>query len=171
MEVNGETKRIHIRRVHLEEDTGKLFHVAGDESYVDLNRSGVPLMEIVTEFPPDIHSADDARAYLTKLRAILTTIGVCDGKMEEGSLRCEPNVSVREVGSDTFGTKTEIKNLNSFRAVERGIDYEVERQISLIERGEKIMQETRGGTIINRRRSASAVKRANRSTAISRSRI
>ena len=128
----------------MEEDTGKLFHVAGDESYVDLNRSGVPLMEIVTEFPPDIHSADDARAYLTKLRAILTTIGVCDGKMEEGSLRCEPNVSVREVGSDTFGTKTEIKNLNSFRAVERGIDYEVERQISLIERGEKIAQETRG---------------------------
>ncbi len=144
VEVNGKTKRIHIRRVHLEEDTGKLFHVAGDESYVDLNRSGVPLMEIVTEFPPDIHSADDARAYLTKLRAILTTIGVCDGKMEEGSLRCEPNVSVREVGSDTFGTKTEIKNLNSFRAVERGIDYEVQRQITLIERGEPVAQETRG---------------------------
>ena len=144
IEVNGETKRIHIRRVHLEEDTGKLFHVAGDESYVDLNRSGVPLMEIVTEFPPDIHSSEDAKAYLTKLRAILTTIGVCDGKMEEGSLRCEPNVSVREVGSDTFGTKTEIKNLNSFRAVERGIDYEVERQITLIERGEPIAQETRG---------------------------
>ena len=144
IEVGSETKRIHIRRVHLEEDTGKLFHVAGDESYVDLNRSGVPLMEIVTEFPPDIHSADEAKAYLTKLRAILTAIGVCDGKMEEGSLRCEPNVSVREVGSDTFGTKTEIKNLNSFRAVERGIDYEVERQISLIERGEPIAQETRG---------------------------
>jgi aspartyl-tRNA(Asn)/glutamyl-tRNA(Gln) amidotransferase subunit B len=144
IEVNGKTKRVHIRRVHLEEDTGKLFHAIGDESYVDLNRSGVPLMEIVTDFPPDIHSAEEARAYLAKLRAILTYIGVCDGKMEEGSLRCEPNVSIRPVGSDTFGTKTEIKNLNSFRAVQRGIEYEVQRQIEALERGEKIVQETRG---------------------------
>ena len=144
VDVNGATKRIHIRRVHLEEDTGKLFHVVGDESYVDLNRSGVPLMEIVTEFPPDIHSADEARAYLTKLRAILTYIGVCDGKMEEGSLRCEPNVSIRPLGSDTFGTKTEIKNLNSFRAVHKGIEYEVERQAEALGRGERIAQETRG---------------------------
>ncbi len=144
IEVSGETKRIHIRRVHLEEDTGKLFHVLGDESYVDLNRSGVPLMEIVTEFPPDIHSSDEAKAYLVKLRAILTFIGVCDGKMEEGSLRCEPNVSIRVKGSDTFGTKTEIKNLNSFRAVQRGIEYECERQANLLERGERIPQETRG---------------------------
>ena len=144
IEVGGETKRIHIRRVHLEEDTGKLFHVIGDESYVDLNRSGVPLMEIVTEFPPDIHSSDEARAYLVKLRSILTFIGVCDGKMEEGSLRCEPNVSIREKGSGTFGTKTEIKNLNSFRAVQRGIEYEVERQALLLDRGERVVQETRG---------------------------
>ena len=144
VDVNGVTKRIHIRRVHLEEDTGKLFHVVGDESYVDLNRSGVPLMEIVTEFPPDIHSPDEARAYLTKLRAILTYIEVCDGKMEEGSLRCEPNVSIRPVGSDTFGTKTEIKNLNSFKAVQKGIEYEVTRQAEALERGEKIVQETRG---------------------------
>jgi len=144
IEVSGETKRIHIRRVHLEEDTGKLFHVIGDESYVDLNRSGVPLMEIVTEFPPDIHSSDEARAYLVKLRSILTFIGVCDGKMEEGSLRCEPNVSIREKGSGTFGTKTEIKNLNSFRAVQRGIEYEVERQALLLDRGERVVQETRG---------------------------
>jgi len=144
IEVGGETKRIHIRRVHLEEDTGKLFHVIGDESYVDLNRSGVPLMEIVTEFPPDIHSSDEARAYLVKLRSILTFIGVCDGKMEEGSLRCEPNVSIREKGSSTFGTKTEIKNLNSFRAVQRGIEYEVERQALLLDRGERVVQETRG---------------------------
>jgi aspartyl-tRNA(Asn)/glutamyl-tRNA(Gln) amidotransferase subunit B len=144
IEVEGETKRIHIRRVHLEEDTGKLFHVVGDESFVDLNRSGVPLMEIVTDFPPDIHSAAEARIYLMKLRAILTYIDVCDGKMEEGSLRCEPNVSVRRKGSATFGTKTEIKNLNSFRAVERGIEYEVERQAALLERGEQIVQETRG---------------------------
>ncbi len=144
VDVNGATKRIHIRRVHLEEDTGKLFHVVGDESYVDLNRSGVPLMEIVTEFPPDIHSAEEARAYLTKLRAILTYIEVCDGKMEEGSLRCEPNVSIRPVGSDTFGTKTEIKNLNSFKAVYKGIEYEVERQAQALGRGERIAQETRG---------------------------
>ena len=146
IEVNGETKRIHIRRVHLEEDTGKLFHIPGDnrESFVDLNRSGVPLMEIVTEFPPDIHSADEAREYLVKLRAILTYIDVCDGKMEEGSLRAEPNVSIRPVGSDTFGTKTEIKNLNSFRAVHRGIEYECARQAELLDRGERIVQETRG---------------------------
>ncbi len=144
IEVDGQVKRIHIRRVHLEEDTGKLFHVAGDESFVDLNRSGVPLMEIVTEFPPDIHSADEARAYLMKLRTILTFIGVCDGKMEEGSLRCEPNVSIREIGTHILGTKTEIKNLNSFRAVQKGIEFEVERQAELTEAGEKIVQETRG---------------------------
>ncbi len=144
IEVGGETKRIHIRRVHLEEDAGKLLHVVGDESYVDLNRSGVPLMEIVTEFPPDIRSADEARAYIAKLRAILTFIGACDGKMEEGSLRCEPNISVRVKGSDEFGVKTEIKNLNSFRAVQRGIEFEVQRQIDLLSRGERVAQETRG---------------------------
>jgi aspartyl-tRNA(Asn)/glutamyl-tRNA(Gln) amidotransferase subunit B len=144
VEADGKAVCVRIRRVHLEEDTGKLFHVAGDESEVDYNRSGVPLMEIVTEFPPDMHTAEEARAYLMKLRAILTYIGVSDGKMEEGSLRCEPNLSVRVKGSDTFGTKTEIKNLNSFRAVYRGIEYEVERQVGLLERGERIVQETRG---------------------------
>jgi aspartyl-tRNA(Asn)/glutamyl-tRNA(Gln) amidotransferase subunit B len=144
IDVDGKATRVHIRRVHLEEDTGKLFHVVGDESEVDYNRSGVPLMEIVTEFPPDMHTPDEARAYLTKLRSILTYIGVSDGKMEEGSLRCEPNLSVRPKGSDRFGTKTEIKNLNSFRAVYRGVQYEVERQIGLLERGEPVIQETRG---------------------------
>jgi aspartyl-tRNA(Asn)/glutamyl-tRNA(Gln) amidotransferase subunit B len=144
IEVNGQKKRIHIRRVHLEEDTGKLFHVAGDESYVDLNRSGVPLMEIVTDFPPDIQSAEEGREYLTRLRSILTYIGVCDGKMEEGSLRCEPNVSVRPKGSNTFGTKTEIKNLNSFRSVYKGIEFETQRQADLLRRGERVVQETRG---------------------------
>jgi aspartyl-tRNA(Asn)/glutamyl-tRNA(Gln) amidotransferase subunit B len=144
VEVNGKTIRVHIRRVHLEEDTGKLFHVVADESEVDYNRSGLPLMEIVTDFPPDMHSAEEARAYLMKLRSILTYIGVSDGKMEEGSLRCEPNLSVRIKGSHEYGTKTEIKNLNSFRAVYRGIQYEIERQIALLERGEKIVQETRG---------------------------
>ncbi len=144
IEVNGQKKRIHIRRVHLEEDTGKLFHTVGNESYVDLNRAGVPLMEIVTEFPPDIHSTAEARAYLMKLRAILTYLEVCDGKMEQGSLRCEPNVSLRPVGAAAYGTKTEIKNLNSFRAVQRGIEYELERQASLLNHGEKVVQETRG---------------------------
>lgn len=144
IEVDGVTKRIHIRRVHLEEDTGKLSHTASNDSEVDLNRAGVPLMEIVTEFPPDIHSSAEARAYLIKLRSILTYLEVCDGKMEQGSLRCEPNVSVKQVGTDVFGTKTEIKNLNSFRAVMRGIDYEVERQIALLNRGKRVLQETRG---------------------------
>jgi len=140
----GATKRVHIRRVHLEEDTGKLIHAGGNESEVDYNRSGVPLMEIVTEFPPDIESPDEAKAYLEKLRAILVYLGVSDGKMEEGHLRAEPNVSVREVGSTTFGTKTELKNLNSFRAVERGIAYELDRQSDLLEDGVAIRQETLG---------------------------
>jgi len=144
IEVNGEIKRVRIRRVHLEEDTGKLFHMPGNESYIDLNRSGVPLMEIVTDFPPDIHTPEEARAYLVKLRAILTYIGVCDGKMEQGSLRCEPNVSVRVKGAKEYGTKTEIKNLNSFRSVQKGIEYEIARQIALLERGERVVQETRG---------------------------
>ncbi len=144
IEVDGKTTRVHIRRVHLEEDTGKLFHVMGSESEVDFNRSGVPLMEIVTEFPPDMHSADEARAYLLKLRSILTYIGVSDGKMEEGSLRCEPNLSVRPRESNDFGTKTEIKNLNSFRSVYRGTQFEIERQIGMLARGEMIIQETRG---------------------------
>ncbi|HEY3328529.1 MAG TPA: Asp-tRNA(Asn)/Glu-tRNA(Gln) amidotransferase subunit GatB [Capsulimonadaceae bacterium] len=140
----GDTKRIHIRRVHLEEDTGKLIHAGGNESEVDYNRSGVPLMEIVTEFPPDIKSPDEAKAYLEKLRAILVYLGVSDGKMEEGHLRAEPNVSVKLVGSDKFGVKTELKNLNSFRAVERGIAYELERQSDMIENGIPIRQETLG---------------------------
>ena len=100
---DGRTKRIHIRRVHLEEDTGKLIHAGGNESEVDYNRSGVPLMEIVTEFPPDISSADEARAYLEKLRSILIYLGVSDGKMEEGHLRAEPNLSIRPVGTSGVG--------------------------------------------------------------------
>lgn len=144
IEEGGEKTRVNILRVHLEEDTGKLFHVAGDESEVDYNRSGVPLAEIVTAFPPDMHTAEQARAYLAKLRSILTYIGVSDGKMEEGSLRCEPNLSVRPVGSDTYGVKTEIKNLNSFRAVLRGVQYELDRQVEVLKDGGTITQETRG---------------------------
>ncbi|MHB0912165.1 MAG: Asp-tRNA(Asn)/Glu-tRNA(Gln) amidotransferase subunit GatB [Armatimonadota bacterium] len=139
--VDGETKRIGIRRVHLEEDTGKLIHTGGTESLVDYNRSGVPLMEIVSE--ADIRSADEAREYLVRLRAILTYLGVNDGKMEEGSLRCEPNISIRPKGTEKFGTKTELKNLNSFRAVYRGVDFEIERQSQILRGGGKVIQETR----------------------------
>jgi len=141
---DGAIKRVHIRRVHLEEDTGKLIHAGGNESEVDYNRSGVPLMEIVTEFPPDITTPSEAKAYIEKLRAILVYLGVCDGKMEEGHLRAEPNVSIRPVGSDKHGVKTELKNLNSFRAVERGIAYELERQADMIEHGVIVRQETLG---------------------------
>jgi len=139
--VNGETKRIRIRRVHLEEDTGKLIHSGGDESLIDYNRSGVPLMEVVSE--PDIRSAEEAREYLVRLRAILTYLGVNDGKMEEGSLRCEPNISLRPKGTEKFGTPTELKNLNSFRAVYRGLDYEINRQQEILQEGGKIVHETR----------------------------
>ncbi|HSV72627.1 MAG TPA: Asp-tRNA(Asn)/Glu-tRNA(Gln) amidotransferase subunit GatB [Chthonomonadales bacterium] len=144
VELDGKSERVGIARVHLEEDTGKLFHVVGDESEVDYNRSGVPLMEIVTAFPPDMRTAEQARAYLVKLRSILTYIGVSDGKMAEGSLRCEPNLSVRVRGAEGFGVKTEIKNLNSFRAVYRGIEYELERQVGLLRQGAAVTQETRG---------------------------
>ncbi len=141
--VNGKTKRVHIRRVHLEEDTGKLYHVEGGLSEVDYNRSGVPLMEIVTDFPPDIHTPEEAREYLMSLRAILVYLGVCDGKMEEGSLRCEPNISLRPKGSQEFGPKVELKNLNSFRAVYRGLAYEIERQAKILDAGGQVQQETR----------------------------
>lgn len=140
----GGTKRIRIRRVHLEEDTGKLLHLPNGGSGVDYNRAGTPLMEIVTDFPPDIETPDEAKEYLSQLRQILIYLGVCDGKMEEGSLRCEPNISVRLEGSSTFGTKTELKNLNSFRSVQLGVAFEVRRQIAHIEAGEPVLQETRG---------------------------
>jgi aspartyl-tRNA(Asn)/glutamyl-tRNA(Gln) amidotransferase subunit B len=137
-------KRVHITRVHLEEDTGKLMHLPAGGSGVDLNRAGTPLMEIVTAFPPDIENPDDAKEYLSSLRQILLYLGVCDGKMEEGSLRCEPNISVRLEGSEKFGTKTELKNLNSFRAVQLGVAFETRRQTAVLEEGGKVLQETRG---------------------------
>ena len=140
-------REIRITRVHLEEDTGKLLH-AGDalhtaaESLVDLNRSGVPLMEIVTE--PDLHSADDARDYAMALRAILKAIGASEADMEKGQLRAEANVSVRRRGSDRLGVKTELKNINSFRALHRAVDHEIRRQVELLEAGGQVVQETRG---------------------------
>jgi aspartyl-tRNA(Asn)/glutamyl-tRNA(Gln) amidotransferase subunit B len=145
---DGGVKRIGIRRVHLEEDTGKLLHSSPSESEVDYNRSGVPLMEIVTEHDPrpgfdQINTAYEAREYIMQLRQILLYLGVCDGKMEEGSLRCEPNVSVRPVGSREYGTRTELKNLNSFRSVYRGLEYEIRRQIETIRSGGTVVHETR----------------------------
>ena len=141
---DGGTKRIGIRRVHLEEDTGKLMHLPTGGSGVDYNRAGTPLMEIVTDFPPDISNGDEAKEYMTQLRQILIYLGVCDGKMEEGSMRCEPNISIRAFGTDELGTKTELKNLNSFRSVQMGIAFEVRRQAAVLDAGEKVLQETRG---------------------------
>jgi aspartyl-tRNA(Asn)/glutamyl-tRNA(Gln) amidotransferase subunit B len=153
---DGGTKRISIRRVHLEEDTGKLMHLPSGGSGVDYNRAGTPLMEIVTGFPPDITDGEEAKEYLVQLRNILLYLGVCDGKMEEGSLRCEPNISVRPDSQEELGTKTELKNLNSFRSVQMGSAFEIRRQIAEIEGGGKVVQETRGW---NEQRESSYVMR------------
>lgn len=139
--VDGVTKKIRIKRIHLEEDAGKNIHDPSGYSFVDFNRTGVPLMEIVSE--PDIRTPKEAALYMKKLRAILRYLGVCDGNLEQGSLRCDANVSIRPVGSTEFGVKTEIKNINSFRFVEKALEYEIKRQIKLVERGEKVIQETR----------------------------
>jgi aspartyl-tRNA(Asn)/glutamyl-tRNA(Gln) amidotransferase subunit B len=145
IEVNGETRRIGITRVHMEEDAGKLVHAGtiarADYTLVDYNRTGVPLLEIVSE--PDIRSADEAKAYLEKLKAILQYIDVSDCKMEEGSLRCDANISLRPKGETKFGTKTEIKNLNSFKAVQKGLEYEALRQADVLDEGGRVVQETR----------------------------
>ncbi|MBD1999850.1 Asp-tRNA(Asn)/Glu-tRNA(Gln) amidotransferase subunit GatB [Oculatella sp. FACHB-28] len=140
-------KRIGITRLHMEEDAGKLVHGGSDRlsgsthSLVDYNRTGVPLVEIVSE--PDMRSGQEAAEYAQELRRILRYLGVSDGNMQEGSLRCDVNISVRPVGQEEFGTKVEIKNMNSFNAIERAINYEIERQIEAIESGERILQETR----------------------------
>jgi aspartyl-tRNA(Asn)/glutamyl-tRNA(Gln) amidotransferase subunit B len=140
--VDGTTKRIRLNRIHLEEDAGKNIHEGmGLESSVDLNRAGVPLMEIVTE--PDLCSSQEAVEFMKKLRSIVRCIGVSDGNMEQGSLRCDVNVSVRPVGTEELGVKTEIKNMNSFRFVEKALDYEIKRQKRVLNEGGKITQETR----------------------------
>jgi aspartyl-tRNA(Asn)/glutamyl-tRNA(Gln) amidotransferase subunit B len=146
IDIDGE--RIGIERAHLEEDTGKTIHVGGggriheaDHSLVDYNRAGVPLMEIVSR--PDLRSAEQARAYVSELRAVLQAIGVSDVKMEEGSMRVDANVSVRPVGATELGVKVEVKNMNSLRSLGRAIEYEIERQIAAIEAGERLTQETR----------------------------
>lgn len=145
LEANGEKRRIGITRVHLEEDAGKLIHITtGEEEFslVDYNRTGVPLLEIVSK--PDLRSPEEARAYLEKLKTILEYLEVSDCKMEEGSLRCDANISVRPQGEKRLGIKTEVKNVNSFRALQLALAFELERQITLLEAGEEIAQETRG---------------------------
>jgi aspartyl-tRNA(Asn)/glutamyl-tRNA(Gln) amidotransferase subunit B len=146
--VDGETRRVGIERAHMEEDTGKSTHVgdggrihAAQSTLLDFNRSGVPLVEIVSK--PDIRSATESRVYATQLRALVAELGVSDARLEEGSIRFDANVSVRPEGSEEFGTKVEIKNMNSFRSLERAVEYEIERQIGLIESGGEVVQETR----------------------------
>ena len=143
--VNGEQKRFGITRIHMEDDAGKSIHDgfrdSGQRSYVDLNRSGTPLAEIVSE--PDMRSSDDAYAYLTELKQVLQFVEVSTCDMEKGHLRCDANVSVRLKGAEKFGTKAEVKNLNSFRFLKQALDYEIERQIALLESGERVVQETR----------------------------
>jgi aspartyl-tRNA(Asn)/glutamyl-tRNA(Gln) amidotransferase subunit B len=146
-EGNSNRKRIGITRLHMEEDAGKLVHGGSDRlsgstySLVDYNRAGVPLVEIVSE--PDLRSGQEAAEYAQELRRIIRYLGVGDGNMQEGSLRCDVNISVRPVGEATFGTKVEIKNMNSFNAIQRAIEYEIDRQVEAVEAGERIIQETR----------------------------
>lgn len=140
-DVDGEPRTAGIRRIHLEEDAGKSTHAETGSTLVDLNRAGVPLIEIVSE--PDLRSVDEAVAYLKTLHAIVRYLGICDGNMEEGSFRCDANVSVRPVGARRFGTRTEIKNMNTFKGVHRAIAHEIERQIAVIEDGGEVVQETR----------------------------
>jgi len=142
LEINGEQKKIGITRIHMEEDAGKLMHDENNPfSYVDLNRTGIPLIEIVSE--PDMRTPTEAADYLKRLHEILVYLEICDGNMEEGSFRCDANVSIRPEGQQEFGTRTELKNMNSFRNVQRALEYEVKRQQYLVENGQKIVQETR----------------------------
>jgi len=140
IDVDGAVRRIGINRIHMEEDAGKSIHDRGDETLVDFNRCGTPLIEIVSE--ADLRSPQEAYAYLVKIRQLLQYTGVCDGKMEEGSLRCDANISLRPAGQKALGTKTELKNMNSFRNVERALEYEVNRQRDLLESGGAVVQET-----------------------------
>ncbi|MEK7818531.1 MAG: Asp-tRNA(Asn)/Glu-tRNA(Gln) amidotransferase subunit GatB [Bacteroidota bacterium] len=137
---NGETKKIGITRIHMEEDAGKSIHDLNIDTLVDVNRCGVPLIEIVSE--PEMRSPKEAYLYLNTIKQILTYLNICDGNMEEGSLRCDANISVRKIGETKLGTKTELKNMNSFRNVERALEYEINRQINLIEDGGKVKQES-----------------------------
>ncbi|MBI5524270.1 MAG: Asp-tRNA(Asn)/Glu-tRNA(Gln) amidotransferase subunit GatB [Desulfarculus sp.] len=142
IEVEGAAKRIGITRIHMEEDAGKLIHdPAQGHSYVDYNRTGTPLMEIVSE--PDLRTPEEAAAYLKALRDILVYLNICDGNMEEGSFRCDANVSIRPLGQEAFGTRAELKNMNSFRNVQKALEYEIRRQRAVLDDGGQVVQETR----------------------------
>ncbi|MGA0248754.1 MAG: Asp-tRNA(Asn)/Glu-tRNA(Gln) amidotransferase subunit GatB [bacterium] len=142
IEVAGQTRRISITRIHMEEDAGKLVHEEdGDSSFVDLNRAGVPLLEIVSE--PDLRTPEEAKAYMEKMHSIVTYLGISEGDMEKGHFRCDANVSLRPIGQEKFGTRTETKNLNSFRFVQQAITYEIARQTEELLDGKRIVQETR----------------------------
>ncbi|MGH9174675.1 MAG: Asp-tRNA(Asn)/Glu-tRNA(Gln) amidotransferase subunit GatB, partial [Vicinamibacterales bacterium] len=145
IDVDGTSKHVRLTRIHMEEDAGKSLHEGFPDSerrtYLDYNRAGVPLIEIVSE--PDLRSSAEAATFFEKLRQILVWLGVNDGNMEEGSLRCDANVSIRRAGETTFGTRAEVKNVNSFRYLQKALDYEVERQIDLVEHGGRVVQETR----------------------------
>jgi aspartyl-tRNA(Asn)/glutamyl-tRNA(Gln) amidotransferase subunit B len=136
----GATTSVRIKRIHMEEDAGKLIHDQGPQTLVDLNRCGTPLIELVTE--PDLRSPREAYHMLVLVRQLVTYLGICDGNMEEGSLRCDANVSIRRRGETTLGTKTEVKNMNSFRNVERALEFEIQRQIDLVSTGGRVTQET-----------------------------
>jgi aspartyl-tRNA(Asn)/glutamyl-tRNA(Gln) amidotransferase subunit B len=141
IEINGEEKRIGITRIHMEEDAGKLIHDEQEPvSYVDLNRSGTPLLEIVSE--PDIRSSEEAVAYLKKIHALVRYLDICDGNMQEGSFRCDANISLRPMGQEKLGTRTELKNMNSFRNVQAALEFEIRRQRDLLLDGEQVIQET-----------------------------
>ncbi len=133
-------KKIGITRIHMEEDAGKSIHDQGFDTLVDVNRCGVPLIEIVSE--PELSTGEEAYQYLSNLKQIITYLGICDGNMEEGSLRCDANISIRPKGSTTLGTRTEVKNMNSFRNVQKAIDFEIDRQTNLVEDGGKVVQQT-----------------------------
>src|SRR5262250_1125160 len=140
--VNGSSQKIRLTRIHMEEDAGKNIHdLRSDSSLVDLNRAGIPLLEIVSE--PDIRSAEEAGIYLRTLRSILQYLDICDGNMEEGSFRCDANVSVRPEGTTALGTKVELKNLNSFKAVEKAIEFEIRRHVETLSDGGNLVQESR----------------------------
>jgi aspartyl-tRNA(Asn)/glutamyl-tRNA(Gln) amidotransferase subunit B len=145
MEKSAESRNIRINRAHMEEDAGKLIHLERDgktsSSLIDYNRSGIPLLEIVTE--PDIQSSEEAIVFLQTLRSIVQYLGVCDGNLERGSMRCDANISIRNTENGELGTKTELKNMNSFRAIRQALDFEIIRQKKLIKQGEKVLQETR----------------------------
>lgn len=139
---NGATKNVKLTRIHMEEDAGKSMHLAGElESLIDLNRAGVPLIEIVSD--PDLQNSDEAYAYLTEIRKLVRYLEVCDGNMEEGSLRCDANISVMPVGTTKFGNRVEVKNMNSFKNVQRAIEHEIDRQIAIVEAGKVVVSETR----------------------------